>query len=120
MWRNSPCPLPTDSSTVSQEAQPSRPSPAQQSSAPLPQNGSQQDGSHEDGAAAPAEAPADANGTTDEIRTVTAGDTPYTSAVSFDDLPLSEELKKVHFCQGGVSSTASICCRCSQWLQPKS
>ena len=31
----------------------------------------------------------------DNIKTVSADDTPYTSASSFDDLPLSEELKKV-------------------------
>ena len=51
-----------------------------------------------------AEVPADANGSTEEIRTVTAGDTPYTSAVSFDDLPLSEELKKV----GSRQNTAEL------------
>lgn len=30
----------------------------------------------------------------DDVRTVSADDTPYTSASSFDDLPLSEELRK--------------------------
>ncbi|KAK9798531.1 hypothetical protein WJX73_010421 [Symbiochloris irregularis] len=34
------------------------------------------------------------DGQQDDIKTVSAGDTPYTSATSFDDLPLSEELKK--------------------------
>ena len=30
----------------------------------------------------------------EDIKTVSADDTPYTSATSFDDLPLSEDLRK--------------------------
>ena len=71
-----------------QEAQPSQPSRGES-------NGTSHQPVNEAGSQPLAEVPADTNGSTDEIRTVTAGDTPYTSAVSFDDLPLSEELKKV-------------------------
>ena len=71
-----------------QEAQPSQPSRGDA-------NGTSHQPGDEAGSQPLTEVPADTNGSTDEIRTVTAGDTPYTSAVSFDDLPLSEELKKV-------------------------